>query len=98
MDEYISREKALNFEAEIDADPDEIQAISRGMALYAEHIKALPAADVAEVVRCRTCRHFEATGLTEVTGCGFCFHDSRMIRIVRTDGFCYEGMRREAEA
>lgn len=46
MNDYISREAALNFEAEITAAPSEIQAISQGMSLYAEHIKAIPAADV----------------------------------------------------
>lgn len=50
MKEYIEREAALNFEAEITAAPTEIQAISQGMALYAEHIKAIPTADVAPVV------------------------------------------------
>lgn len=42
MDEYINRHDALNFDAEIAADPDDIQLISKGMALYAEHIKGLP--------------------------------------------------------
>lgn len=46
MDDYISREAALNFEMEIEADPDEIQAITKGMALYADYIKKVPAADV----------------------------------------------------
>ena len=48
MDDYISREDALNFEMEIEADPDEIQAITKGMALYADYIKKVPAADVTE--------------------------------------------------
>lgn len=49
MKEYIPREDALNFETKISADPADIQAISQGMSLYAEHIKAIPAADVAPV-------------------------------------------------
>ena len=48
MTEYISREEALNFELEIEAKPDDIQAITKGMALYAEYIKSIPAADVIE--------------------------------------------------
>lgn len=48
MTDYISREDALNFEMEIEADPDEIQAISKGMALYGEYIKSIPAAEVME--------------------------------------------------
>lgn len=59
MKEYIPREDALNFETKITAAPSDIQAISQGMALYAEHIKAIPAADVVEVVRCRDCAHFK---------------------------------------
>ena len=46
--EYIKREDALCFEMEIEADPEEIQAITKGMALYGEYIKSIPAADVAE--------------------------------------------------
>lgn len=46
MAEYIKRSDALNFEMEIEADPDEIQAITKGMALYGEHIKRVPAANV----------------------------------------------------
>ena len=46
--EYISREEALNFELEVEADPEDIQAITKGMALYAEYIKSIPAADVVE--------------------------------------------------
>ena len=46
--EYISRKEALNFELEVEADPEDIQAITKGMALYAEYIKSIPAADVVE--------------------------------------------------
>lgn len=53
MKDYIEREAALNFETKITAAPSEIQAISQGMSLYAEHIKAIPAADVVPVVRGR---------------------------------------------
>lgn len=47
--EYIKREEALNFEMEIEADPDEIQAITKGMALYSEYIKNLPAWQLLDV-------------------------------------------------
>lgn len=46
--EYIKREDALYFEMEIEADPEDIQAITKGMALYGEYIKSIPAADVVE--------------------------------------------------
>lgn len=48
MDDYIRREDALNFEMDIDADPEDIQAITNGMAIMSEYIKTLPAADVVE--------------------------------------------------
>lgn len=48
MTDYISREDALNFEMEIEADPGDIEAISQGMALYGEYIKSIPAAEVVE--------------------------------------------------
>lgn len=50
MTEYISRETALNFMTSVTIAPDRINAVMEGMALYAEHIKAIPAADVAPVV------------------------------------------------
>lgn len=46
MAEYISREDALNFEMEIEADLEEIPAISKGMAYYSDYIKSVPAAKV----------------------------------------------------
>lgn len=49
MTEYIAREDALNFELEIESYPNEIQAITKGMALYAEHIKDVPAQRVIAV-------------------------------------------------
>lgn len=48
MTDYISREAALNFEMEIEASPEDIAALSHGMALMSEYIKWLPAADVVE--------------------------------------------------
>lgn len=42
MAEYINREKALNFDAEIVVDPDQIEGITAGMAYYADYLKKLP--------------------------------------------------------
>lgn len=39
--DVISREEALNFELSIDSDFDEIQGITKGMALYADYLKKL---------------------------------------------------------
>lgn len=90
MNDYISREAALNFEAEITAAPSEIQAISQGMSLYAEHIKAIPAADVAPVVHAewvvsRTDRGWN--GSEYPTHCK-CTHCGRELPYLDRDNYC----------
>ena len=92
MKEYITREDALNLEAEITAAPSEIQAISQGMALYAEHIKAIPAADVVPVVRCRECEHCDDKTPYEL----WCLGRGWPNQMVPPDGYCDKGKRREA--
>lgn len=92
MKEYIPREDALNFETKITAAPSEIQAISQGMALYAEHIKAIPAADVVEVVRCRNCAHCDDKTPYEL----WCLGRGWPNQMVPPDGYCDKGKRREA--
>lgn len=48
--EYIEREAALNFEVDsVLLAPGALQPFMDGMAFYADHIKRLPAADVAPV-------------------------------------------------
>lgn len=91
MTEYISREAALNFETEIDADPDEIQAISRGMALYAEHIKAVPAADVVPVVRCKQCIYAQMDTMSYNTGMTLCKLPAWSPRLKSIEGYCDSG-------
>lgn len=49
MTDYIKREDALNFEMEIESDPQSIQLIMDGMARMSEYIKTIPAAEVKEV-------------------------------------------------
>lgn len=85
MTDYISREAAMNFKLSVTADPTEIQAITKGMALYAEHIKSIPAADVAPVVRGK----WEVDGHhIRCTNCGeyMCAKDQEGIEIPRE--FC----------
>ena len=49
---YIKRDDALEFEAEIEVDtPEELQAVMKGMALYAEHIKKLPCIAIDDTER-----------------------------------------------
>lgn len=42
MVDLIDRHDALNFDMEIEADPNDIQQIMRGMSLYAEYLRTLP--------------------------------------------------------
>lgn len=49
--DLIERAKALDFEMEVEAPPDMIQAIMDGMSIYMEYIKEIPAAEARPVVR-----------------------------------------------
>lgn len=48
MIDYISRDEALNFDSSIESELDHILDVCKGMALYANHIKEIPTADVRE--------------------------------------------------
>lgn len=50
MSDYIKRSDALNFEWEIECEPDDLQPMMEGMVRVMDYIKQLPAADVVEVV------------------------------------------------
>lgn len=91
MTDYISRETALNFETKITVAPSEIQAISQGMSLYAEHIKAIPAADVAPVVRCRECKYCEEKSPSRF----WCQNERWPGSRVPSIGYCDAGKRRD---
>ena len=54
MAKYISKDDAINFEMEVDAELDEIQPITKGMALYSEYLEQLPA---ITITRCKDCIH-----------------------------------------
>ena len=99
--EYISREDALNFETKTTAAPSEIQAISKGMALYAEHIKAIPAADVVPVVRCRNCKFFREHPVQFLAGdfglCGAPMGVKNTEVITEKDGYCSGAMPKDAD-
>lgn len=43
MAEYIDRNAALNFDFNVEVDSvEELQAVMRGVALYADYLKSLP--------------------------------------------------------
>lgn len=56
MAEYIKREAALNFRLTVRLRPEELTAAQAVAEAIMEHIKAIPAADVAPVVRCKDCK------------------------------------------
>ena len=92
MKEYI--ERAMAFAVLVDF-PGELSPENIGLAVARKAIDALPAADVAEVVRCEGCKH----SYTKNRPC-----DTALFRwcrkwdnIVRDCDFCSYGERSDAE-
>lgn len=83
--DLIERAKALDFEMEIEAPPDLIQAIMDGMTIYMDYIKQIPA---AEVVTCEECTvpHNSYTGCPKLGG-----------HVTERDFFCAYGRRGKAD-
>ena len=77
MAEYIKKQVALD--AILSEPPD-----AHYPSWYAERIKALPAADVVPVVRCKDCKHLF---YTMCAACGFLPH--------KPNDFCSYGERRD---
>lgn len=50
MTDYIEREAALNFIANVECRPSELEAVKNALQVYSDHISSLPAADVQPVV------------------------------------------------
>lgn len=83
MVEYIERDAALNFEVDsVLLAPGALQPFMDGMAFYADHIKRIPAADVALV------RHGRWASVFDIgTVCNQCGYDIEQHGFdVRTDG------------
>ena len=76
MAEYIERDFAL----------DVVKRTSGDYACAFSEIAHAPAADVAQVVRCRACRY--CVGNTRFTGETFCLWTQDT---VPPDGFCWRG-------
>ena len=83
MDDYISREAALTALQ----DSDLFNTTERQLRA----IRELPAADVAEVVRCKDCEHLVNT---TINANGFLICDISDMEIA-PDDFCSYGERRE---
>ena len=97
-DEYISREEAIE---EIDKWLDTVGTalVGKGMSYYGELIGCIEdarAADVAEVVRCASCKYVRPTvnaHTGEQVGIWCCLHD---ILNVSPDDYCSRGEKKGA--
>jgi len=106
MKECIDREALLQDIKETvvyTARPDRENLIGRGVQLVLDRIAAAPAADVATVVRCKDCKHYQHYGKTSLLidgkniKAGWCQRRIRYIeahRMLKYD-FCSYGERRD---
>ena len=92
-EEYIKRESAIEA---IENDCSELVYYTKEEAIQC--VKAIPAADVVEVVRCRECKHWKPSGskagnsfsdMEYIGGCEF----TKYCR--RESDFCSYGVRKE---
>ena len=83
-DEYISREAVLGVFGDI-------HPMDYNANAYVSKIKAIPAADVVDVVRCEKCRHWmpEDDISTAVMQC------VKGLGWPGPDGYCYRGERKD---
>lgn len=89
MADYINRDDALTFEMEIEADMDEIQPITKGMALYGDYLKQLPR---ITVTRCQECEYLTPSVWQKGKG-----HCCRFGIMRPFDWFCADGRKEEDE-
>ena len=84
--DYIKRSDALNFDMSVECKPDELLAAMEGMARVLDYIKAIPAADVEPVVRCKDCKYYKSRndGVVQCT---------RFRIYTAEDDFCSSGRR-----
>lgn len=88
--EYI--EKAMAFSVLVDF-PGELSPENIGLAAARKAIDALPAADVAEVVRCKDCRYYPTAKVNEK---GFLICPASGMEITETD-YCSYGAHMDKE-
>ena len=90
MEDYVKRSDALNFDLEIECEPEDLQPMMEGMVSVMDYIKKLPAADVVEVVRCADCAYCDSASdgwcQCENSGAG-----------MPLDGFCSDGERKDGD-
>lgn len=91
MKEYI--ERAMAFAVLVDF-PGELSPENIGLAVARKAIDALPAADVAEVVRCKDCQYYQDAKTNKK---GFLICPAFGMEITETD-YCSYGVRMDKEA
>jgi len=92
VDEYIRKQDAVDAvdAATQDSTENRTHSFRAGQARSASRIKALPAADVVPVVRCRDCKHLVGT----FRGKLYCRHNCGIVGPKEND-FCSRGERKE---
>lgn len=92
--EYIEREEAIAFMNEVEPcichDPDGAVFTATKDSNMLEFLRAIPAADVAPVVRCGECEHWWDNG-TDLCSC------ERDALLRRRDFFCADGKRKDGD-
>ena len=94
--EYIEREKALEKVIEVKHHDPELSGVVLHRYIKEIDLKDIPAADVAEVVRCKDCKWYSelACGERELLGSqGWC--NEVMARPMPSNGFCSFGERKK---
>ena len=97
MDDYISRQAALDA---IDCDititgRQNAELAASTIGAFVDRVKALPAADVIPVVRCKDCEW--AIKSTELPGWYMCKCEEAFDYYAKPDDFCSYGKKREEE-
>lgn len=90
MNDYISRHEAI---ATAFAASGLGNSKYRDVCDIAERLRKIPAADVAEVVKCKDCKNADSNGM----GC-CCVWCNEMQQVVSEDGWCYRGEDMRGEA
>lgn len=96
MTDYISRDAAVKIAEKYGLANGSVLGRHTGLAdCIASEISALPAADVAEVVRCKDCSHAYINSFAEKSGVVLCSHWTNMAKgnavITQFDDFCSYG-------
>lgn len=98
QNDYISRQEAIyNFKTRKDFLRQWVEKESQrriGINIAIDVVKAMPAADVVKVVRCKECKHWKPT-MPSKGIVGICEDMNHFGRFWKPDDFCSYGERKE---